>query len=413
MADVEWVRGPFGLAAAEGQTCISERTVLVAVHTVTAGTRLADVVPLLEGDRRVQVVFTWPPWSLVSGGVARYLDRLGGVVLPWQQAIQARFDLALAASYGLLHQVHAPVMTLPHGVGYNKYPPRRHGHGPAAPREVAGLERAELIHRGRVIPSAIVVSTRRHLRRLRELCPEAAPVAVVGGDPCYDRLAASLPLRGTYRRALGIGGHKLVAVSSTWGPGSLAQGCPDLLPRLIAELPAGTYRVAAILHPNAWYWHGPRQVRAWHADCIRRGLILVPPEEGWRAIVAAADLVIGDHGSVTYYAAAAGIPVLLGAFPAEHVVPGSPVADLGATAPRLRQGERFAPQLEQAAAAWPRHAAAALRREVTDAPGQAARIVRSVMYRLMNLPEPHSGPDTRPVPVPEPVVIDEGFGASA
>ncbi len=176
------------------------------------------------------------------------MSRLGGVVLPWQQATQIRFDLAVAASYGLLERVHAPV-------------------------------------------------------------------AVVAGDPCYDRLAASLPSRDIYRRALGVRGRKLVAVTSTWGPGSLLQRHRDLLPRLAGDLPGERYRVAAIVHPNVWHWHGPRQVTVWYADCVRRGLILVRPEDGWRGVLAASDVVIGDHGAVTCYATA-GVPVLLASYPA-------------------------------------------------------------------------------------------------
>jgi hypothetical protein len=209
----EWVRGPFGLDASKGQTCLTERTVLVVVHTVTAGTRLADVVPMLESDPRVQVVFTWAPSALVSGGVERFLARLDGVVVPWRQVVQVRFDLAVAASAGLLEQLYAPVLTLLHGAGYNKYLSRWEGFGPLARREAGGPEWTRLTHHGRVISAGIVVPTRRSLTRLCRSCPEAAPVAVVAGDPCYDRMAASLAWREVYRRALGIGDRKLVAVS--------------------------------------------------------------------------------------------------------------------------------------------------------------------------------------------------------
>lgn len=412
MPDDEWVRGPFGLEAARGRTCVCERTVLVVVHTVTAGTRLADVVPLVEPDPRVQVVFTCAPSALVRGGVRGFLERLGGVVVPWQQAAQVRFDLAVAASYGLLEQLHAPVLTVPHGAGYGKYLSRWDGPGPRARREVAGPERARLTCHGRVVPAAIAVPTRRQLARLRRSCPEAAPVAVVAGDPCYDRLAVSLRSREAYRSALGVTGRKLVAVSSTWGPGSLRQRCPDLLPRLLDELPAGQYAVAAILHPAIWYWHGPRQVLAWHADCVRRGLILVPPEEGWRAVLASADALIGDHGSVSYYAASAGVPVLLGAFPASEVAPDCPAAEFGRSAPRLHLGRPFAPQLRRAGLACPPERAAEIRAQITDVPGQSARIIRSVMYRLMNLAEPPEAPPVRPVPAAQPVAIPETFGAA-
>lgn len=95
------------------------RRVLAVVHTVTAGQRLMDAVRLLEGDARLQVFFTAAP-DVFNHGVAELLDRLKGLVLPWHQAVQTEFDLALAASHGGLHELQAPVVVLPHGAGHNK-----------------------------------------------------------------------------------------------------------------------------------------------------------------------------------------------------------------------------------------------------------------------------------------------------
>jgi hypothetical protein len=410
MAYGEWAHGPFGLDAQRGQTLQYERTALVVVHTVTAGTRLGDVVPLLEADRRIQVVFTYAPSALVSGGVRQFLTHVGGVVVPWRQAMQTRFDLALAASDGLLEWVHAPVVSLLHGAGYNKYPVRWDGHGALVPREAAGPERTRLVSHGRTIASAIVLPTRCQVERLRRSCPEAAAVAVTAGDPCYDRLSASMAFREAYRQALGARDRKLVAISSTWGPGSLLCRHPGLLPELIRQLPPQDYEVAAVIHPGVWYWHGTRQVRAWYAECVRQGLVLVPPEEGWRAVLAAADVVVGDHGSVTCYAASAGIPVLLATAAAQEIEPGSPVAHLGEIAPQLRMDLPYAAQLERAVSTWRPEQHSLIRALVTDVPGQSARIIRSVMYRLMMLPEPADEPQIRPVPVPRPVSFPETFG---
>jgi hypothetical protein len=409
MAYGEWPHGPFGLDAQRGQTLRCERTVLVVVHTVTAGTRLGDVVPLLEADQRIQMVYTHAPSALISSGVQEFLARLGGVVVSWQQATQTRFDLALAASDGLLEWVHAPVMTMLHGVGYNKYPVRWDGDGAEARREVAGPDRSRLICHGRTIASAIVLPTRGQVERLRRSCPEAAAIAVAAGDPCYDRLAASLPGRDAYRQALGVGDRKLVVVSSTWGSGSLLCCRPGLPAELVEQLPED-YQVAAVIHPGVWHWHGPRQVHAWYAGSVRRGLILIPPEEGWRAVLAAADVVVGDHGSVTCYAASAGLPVLLASRAEDEIEPGSPVAILGGIAPQLRPGSPYEAQLEQTVSAWSPEQHRAIRALVTDAPGQSARIIRSVMYRLMKLSEPAAGPEVRPVPVPRPVMAAETFG---
>jgi hypothetical protein len=410
MAYGEWSHGPFGLDAQRGQTLRCQRTVLVVVHTVTAGTRLGDVVPLLEADLRVQIVFTYAPSALISGGVREFLARLGGVVVPWQQATQTRFDLALAASDGLLEWVHAPVMTMLHGAGYNKYPARWDGDGTEARREVAGPDRSRLICHGRTIASAIVLPSQRQVDRLRRSCPEAAAIAVAAGDPCYDRLVVSLSLRKSYREALGVRDKTLVMVSSTWGPGSLLCRHPGLLAELVDQLPPRRYRVAAVIHPGVWHWHGPRQIHAWYADSVRRGLILIPPEEGWRAVLAAADVVVGDHGSVTCYAASAGIPVLLASRAEDEIEPGSAVATLGGIAPQLRPRLPYAAQLGQAASAWQPEQHRVIRALVTDAPGQSARIIRSVMYRLMKLPEPAAEPEIRPVPAPRPVTGAETFG---
>lgn len=406
----ELAHGPFGLDAQRGRTLPYERTVLVVVHTVTAGTRLDDIVPLLETDPRVQVVFTFAPSALMSSGVEDFLARLGGVVVPWPQATQTQFDLALAASDGLLEWVHAPVMTVLHGAGYNKYPAQWDGDGLKVQREAAGPEPARLICHGRTISSAIILPTRQQVERLRRSCPEAAAIALVAGDPCYDRLAASMCARDYYRRALGIGDKRLVAVSSTWGPGSLLSRQPRLLKELVEELPRQGYQIAAIIHPGVWNWHGSRQIQAWYADCLRCGLILVPPEEGWRAVLAASDCVIGDIGSVTCYAAAAGIPVLLGASVSDEIEPGSPVAILGETAPRLRPGLPYVTQIEHARSAWKPEEHSMIRALVTDTPGLSAAIIRSAMYKLMRLAEPAGNPQTRLVPVPRPVAAAGGFG---
>jgi hypothetical protein len=56
-------------------------------------------------------------------------------------------------------------------------------------------------------------------------------------------------------------------------------------------------------------------------------------------------------------------------------------------------------------AGYPAKSTATIRAEITGAPGQAARIIRSVMYRLMRLPEPAAEPVVTPVANPEPVLI--------
>lgn len=395
----EWVHGPFGLDADRGATVRTRRTVLAVVHSVVTGARLADVLPVLASDQRVQVVFSAAP-SLFPGGVRDFLQGIGAVTVPWQLAVRERFDLAVAAGTGQLEQLHAPVVLMPHGVGYGKYPVRWPGHGLSAPRHAHGTERQQLVYHGRVVPAAILVAHHDRVAQLRRSCPEAVPAMVVTGDPYHDRLVASRALRGGYRRALGVADdQKLILVTSTWGSGSLLGQAPRLLPQLLAELPAARWRVAASVHPDAWYWHGPWQIRAWLADCVRSGLMLLPEVDAWRAALAAADLVIGDHGSVTCYAASLGVPVLLAAFPRSEVPPATVSGLLGKTAPRLRPDRPLLPQLEHAVASYQPERYAALRKQVTSVPGQALQVIRRVLYQQLGLLEPPGILAAEPVPL--------------
>lgn len=370
-----WTNGPIGLGAEHRVTRAGCSVVLVVVPHVVAGTRLVDLLPLLETDHRVQVLFT------VEGsvhGTEEFTRGLGGHVLPWDQATRHEFDLVLAAAFRGLDRLHGPVLVVPHGAGAlkSRLRPRRPG---ALPTH--GLGREQLIRDGRVVPDALVLSHRQELDALRESCPEAVSAAVVAGDICLDRMLVSTPHRQRYRRALGVGAReRLVVVSSTWTPHSTFGAHLGLYRRL---LDLG-HPVAAVLHPNTWSVHGARQVRAW----LPEGVIAIPPDEGWRAAVVAADVVIGDHGSCTQYAAAIGKPMLLVPLPDGLLREGSP-ADLVYRAAPLIDPAR--PSLD-AAAPVP-----GLVEAISSRPGEAAAVLRRTMYDLMGLPEPTHPVSASPV----------------
>lgn len=349
-----WLDAPVGPRADRRVTVAGCRTVLVLVPHVVAGTRLMDLLDLLKADQRIQVVCTVPDTHGVSSGTHEFLQRQGVLTLPWRQAMGVEFDLVLAASRRDLEHVLGPVLVLPHGAGALKSR-RLTGHG---------LDRHELMRGGRVTAAALILSHDDELDVLERSCPEAVPHAVVAGDLCLDRLRASLPQRAAYRAALGIGpAETLVTISSTWRPDSTFGSRPELYR-------TGDFRKAVVIHPTTWSVHGPWQVRAWLAD--RPDLIIIPPEEGWRAAVIASDQVIGDHGSVTQYAAAIGVPVRLAT--RAPVRPGS-LADLVA---------KDTPGM------------AAL---ISSRLDQAAAILRDTMYRLLRLSEPAREARAEPVAV--------------
>jgi hypothetical protein len=242
---------------------------------------------------------------------------------------------------------------------------------------------------GAVIAKAVVLSHAEQYSRLAESTPNALPAAVVAGDPCYDRIRASMPRRARYRDALGATEDTtVVVVSSTWGDESLFGRYPDLLSEVLAELPIDEHIVAGILHPNTWFGHGPWQIRCWLGDCLRAGLRLVPPAQGWQQAIIAADVVIGDHGAVTGYSASIGTPTLLATFPNDDVVPGSAIWELGKTAPRLNVSAPLRAQLDHALGNFDPMRFAGVTDLTSSVPQQSAQLLRRTFYQLMNLSEP-------------------------
>jgi hypothetical protein len=400
----QWLNGPVGMGAEQRVLRHGCRTVLVVVPFVVAGTRLMDVLPLLEADHRILTVFTVAPASngAACHGVEEFLRAHACLVLPWQQAVQYEFDLVLAASpHGVAH-VRGKSMLLPHGAGAVRPLSRARSAGLSAV-STHDLDRESLLCRGRLIPDVLALSHDAELGMLGESCPEALPVATVAGDICYDRLLASIPFRAQYRRAFGLTpGQKLVVVSSTWQPESTLGRQPDLVDRVVGALPPDRYRVATIVHPNTWSVHGGWQVRAWFADSLLRGMLLLPPEDGWRAGLVAADLVVGDYGSVTRYGAAIGVRVMVAPLPEEGMRPDPVIDALRRHAPALRPEKPLLGQIS-AAMTSDRSWQEGLATRITSRPGQAGAILRSAMYRLLGLAEPARAVPCSPVPLPRPV----------
>lgn len=364
------------------------RRVLGVVRTLTALDRLHDVFAVLADDFRIELRFTVAAGSEFAQDLDGHLGAAGMRAVPWQEATTEHFDLAVSpSSNGPLHELDVPVVTLPHGAGYHKLRPTPDG----LAGEISGLSPTQFVHDGQIVPAVLGLSHQNQLELLAESCPAAAERAAVIGDPCYARLRASLPMREQYRAALGLGDRRAVLVSSTWGERSLFARAPELAARLTAELPDS--QVILVLHPNIWTRHSTFQIAHWTRRARRNGLLVLPPDRGWRAALVAGDVVIADHGSLALYGAALGKPLLLGAFGAAEVAPGTPIAELGTRARRLRPHD-LASQVDGAEPV-PGHED--LTAQAFPPPAEAARSLRTLLYTHLDLPEP-----TYPA-IPEPV----------
>ena len=394
-----WMRGDTGPVFP--RTVSTARTVLAVVHHQQSGDRLSEFVgPLLEADRRVQVVWTLAPGSSFERSGHAFMRGLDAIVLPWEEAITFEFDLAVAANHGLLDQVRAPVLVLPHGTGFSRRTVRRNGYGPPVARPVGGAVLGALTSYGRVVPAAIGIAHEDARQALTSVVAETAEVIHLVGDPCYDRALSALPERERFRRAAGVGeNQRLVVVSSSWGPSGVWGTRHELIDQLMAELPRG-HAVVVILHPGIWWTHGPRQILAWLDGARRRGLRVLAPGSPWLGLLVAADAVVGDSGSVTVYAAALGAaPLLAGGV--TDIAPGSTPELLHRTGRHYREGTPLGQQVEEAVEHWRPERAAAVHARLASVPGRSAELLREVMYRLMDLPEPEGPAHLEPLRPPE------------
>lgn len=413
------VRVPVGDDAERWVTRGKCLRVLLVVHNVTAATRLLDVLPLFDDDLRVQLLATCTGSSAFMAGTAELLADTGVPVLPWEQAVETRVDLTVSASFGgRLDAFSGTLAVLSHGVGYTKRLATPDAAGSGAPAGVFGLAPEWLLSRGAPIADALVLSHPEQYERLRLACPEAAPTAVLAGDPCFDRVLAARPRRERFRRALGVRpGQRLVLLNSTWnsdslfgdgdetGDGTGGDVVAALLDRVAAEFPVDEYRFAAVLHPNIWHGHGPGQVRSWLDRARRAGLSLIDPLEGWRQALLAADAVIGDHGSVTFYAAALGTPVLLAAAPLAALDPDAPISAFMREAPKLDPGASLVAQIE--ALLRDHRPLSGPAEFTTSVPGESAARLRRLFYSMLGAPEPGRPASLKPLPLPghEPATV--------
>lgn len=382
--DHRWIRVPIGEGAEPYLTVKFARKVLVVARTVTTTVWLLDFLEEVFGDdTRVQVLFTVEDDhpSVYHEGARALLREVGAAVVPWDQARATSFDVVICSTHtGSLEQLRGPLFITPHGPGFGK---------PASVRPGGSVPLARRLDDSGGYYETTVVLSHASQAALFDQSIDAVRL-LVAGDPAYDRLRASVHRRPALRAAFGARESQMLVVhSSTWGPGAQLALLPDLAMRLRAELPVDRAQVAIIIHPNIWFGHGPWQVRAWLRTAREAGVLLVPPRgDEWRAAIVAADVAVVDHGSVGFYAAAIGRPVLRAGFAEEYLMPDAPLRELGSLAPELDLGRPAEAQLRETIDHHdPSRYAAAIER-MFESSTNAVGVMRDAIYEQIDLAPP-------------------------
>lgn len=359
--------------------------VLVVVRNHTSMDRVLEVLHALgEGGLSLAIKFTIDQGSKFARRLNGRLDEIGAEELGWSEATNRHWDLIIAAhADNQLGELCGPMLIMPHGVGYNRKRLESTGGETCA----VGTSAHELMSAGKVYASLICLS---HEEQRARLCAEARPYGIVIGDLVLDKLKAGKHQRPDIRRELGVGKKKLVLVTSTWNEYSAMGARPDVYRRLVAQLPADEYLVAAVFHPNIWYGRSIYEIQHEFRDELDSGMLLVD-QTTWQAAVIAADVVIGDHGSVTNYGVALDLPTLLAADGTKEIDERSPLAGLHAALPHLVDGIPFREQIEAAIrdhrpGNWSAHTD-----QLFALPGKGLEAIVNAARSLMDLP-----PVTRP-----------------
>ncbi|WHT22137.1 hypothetical protein N8J89_14045 [Crossiella sp. CA-258035] len=347
--------------------------VLVVVHSVGAGERMLAAANAVEGVPGVQVVFTQPPGPS-DDRVADFLTAADALITPWERAAHERFDLVIAASPTGVGRLQGALLLLPEVSTDGEVVDHN---GRRCLPSLSGLFRQRVEH-----PDAMVIGLPHStaVASLQSTSPEIGRHATVVGDPVYDHLLDALSHRNAHRDRLGVQqDQRLGLVVSTRGPESLLGRSPALLGRIATDLPASGDRLICHLHPDVWVRHGRRQVLAWAGPAARSHVRFLRLGQGWQVPVAAADYVIGDHGLLTAYAAAAGKPVYL-ANPLPNTAPcslGEAVARYGTP---LDPAVPLGTQIN-----WTARPSSPVAQLVTSAPSRSADLLRAGCLRLLRI----------------------------
>lgn len=392
--------GPAAHDAHDWQSCRSGLIFYCFVRTFVSAIQLYQELLVFEGDTRVKLVWIHCPGSKLEHPLSEWLRGKGIDLVPYEKAKAGRRDLILTTSEWIdpIPFSPTPVIVIPHGVGFHKYVPDP----VTGVSRLAGLARPEGLRTGQVTQ---VVTHPDQARQLAEASEHTIGRTALGGCSNFDLLQNSRGERATYQNALVVtDNQRLIVLSSTWGPGSLFDQRFDLIGRLLAQLPFERYRLATFLHPGVWSLESESEILRRLSQHINSGLMVIPTTEGWHGTLLAADLLIGDNGSVSLLGATMDIPLLLGTF-SENVVPGTVMADLGdGMATFIDPDGDLRQQIEDEIKRHDSTRAAQLIERTIARPGESGELLRALCYTLVKQPVPTDELPARiaPVPVPKP-----------
>lgn len=380
----------------ERETRLIDRYLLVVVRTHTSLDRVLELLEVVGQGVSLAIKFVLDTGSSFAREVGAKLRALGAEEVSWETARRTHWDAIFAAhvdhQLAELTELSGNLFLIPHGIGYNRRRLASTGGRPGP----AGLSSFELTASGRVFPALIGLSSDEQRSRM---CEEARDRGIVIGDMVLDKLMAHADLKPYFQQDLKIGDRKLVVVSSTWGRQSTFATQRQIITRLVADLPADEYAVALVLHPNIWWGESRFEIKVHLRDALDSGLLLID-HTTWQGAIIAADLVVGDHGSVTGYAVGMGRPVLVAADGSAELDDNSPLSSLHAALPHISGEKPLREQVERALNEHHPEAWKPYTDMLFELPGEGLAAAANALRGLMGLPPLAGSPRPRDAEAP-------------
>jgi len=355
------------------------RDVLLVARSPLMGRYARLFHELFEDDPRLRFHVT--TMDLSEPRASRLAASLGLPRVDEASAVSRWWDLAVFPNHATVRRFRAevPKFYTRHGVSSGKTPRGRDREFGDEIAMCAGRPRYQ-----RMFEASERVRARAVARN-----PRLADVITVVGDLRVDRMLALLPSRAALRERLGLREDEIaVLVMSTWGPASLMERMGAALLRAAHRLASGRrYRFVVTANPLLLADGAARRRRWYHALLAlrARGLLVVDPVEDWEPYLVAADAAIADHTSLALTYATLGRPLVFVPLDERECPPDAPIRRLAELCPVLRGPDALEPTLARALAPGAGSPPGRAARDICSYPGEAARRIRAVTYRELDL----------------------------
>ena len=343
---------------------------------------IVPIYRLFASDHRIRCFVTGS--KIYQANVKKCAEDLGLAFLPSNRARLCWWDLIVFADHWWQTPFPSKVPKLftQHGIPNNKI--------------IKGVEyaygRAVLHNKSRY--NTIFAPSLLNRDRAVELQPCLRDHIAVVGDLRVDAVLELAKQHRQIRKRLGFSENdKVVLFMSTWGPMSLMERFgPALFEEARHLMDRGIYKFIIGSHPNLWQQQWAVE-RPW-GDFLRaqraHGFLVMEPDESWEPYVAACDLAVSDHTSLSLYYTMLGKPIVFVPSVTKDLAEGSVQIKLINISSSLESPQQLEKTLQRTFQEYPIDKLQQLSHDICSYPGEAAQRITVEIYDLLRLAPPEA-----------------------